>query len=65
MLDAEVNNAPVHRLVDWENVNTAEETVSPWRRFKKANTRLIVLTWRGMKRSQDKKGKKNQDATLL
>lgn len=52
VLDNELNNSPVHRLVDWENANVTNETVSLWRRFKKANTRLIVKTYRRMKKSK-------------
>jgi phospholipid-translocating ATPase len=55
VLDNELNNAPIHRLVDFNNVNTAEDTVSAWRKFKKACTKSIISTWRGIKRS--KKGK--------
>ena len=43
VLDNELNNAPVHRLVDWNNVNTSEEKVGLWRRIKKATTKAIVL----------------------
>ena len=56
VLDNELNNAPVHRLVDFVNVNTAEDKVSLWRKFKKANTRAILYIWRSMKRN-----KKGQD----
>ncbi|KAF2770332.1 aminophospholipid-translocating P4-type ATPase [Teratosphaeria nubilosa] len=66
-LDNELNNAPVHRLVDWENVNTAEERVNPWRKFKKANTRLITAVWRWMKSRKQKKsdkGKSNADRAV-
>ena len=48
-LDNELNNAPVNRLVDWNNVNTSEDKVGPWRQFKKACTRTIVWTWRALK----------------
>ena len=36
VLDNELNNAPVHRLVDWQNVNTADEVINtwPWRRLR-------------------------------
>lgn len=49
MLDAELNNAPVHRLIGLVNPNTAEDKVSMWRRFKKANTRAIIWIWRSLK----------------
>jgi len=55
VLDSELNNAPVHRLVDWENVNTADEKINPWRKFKKANTRVILATIRWWKQRSDKK----------
>ncbi|TKX21449.1 phospholipid-transporting ATPase DNF1 [Elsinoe australis] len=54
-VDNELNNAPTHRLVDWENVNTAEDSVGPWRRFKKANTRVIQLAWNAYKRLRAQK----------
>jgi len=41
MLDNELNNSPVHRLVDWHNVNVAEDNISLWRRIKKATSRGI------------------------
>ncbi|KAF2202092.1 phospholipid-translocating P-type ATPase [Delitschia confertaspora ATCC 74209] len=45
VLDNELNNAPVHRLVDFNNVNTAEDHISMWRKFKKANSRGIAWVW--------------------
>ncbi|KAK4508727.1 hypothetical protein PRZ48_002466 [Zasmidium cellare] len=70
VLDNELNNAPVHRLVDWENVNVSDEKVSVWRRFKKANTRLILGIWRWWKGKREQqlakkgKGKAGQDLRL-
>lgn len=67
MLDKELNNAPVHRLVDWENVNTAEDKVSLWRKFKKACTRSITLVWRlwkGRKEKKQSKGKGYADRAM-
>ncbi|KAI9657459.1 MAG: hypothetical protein M1821_003141 [Bathelium mastoideum] len=60
VLDNELNNAPVHRLVDWHNVNTAEEKISLWRRFKKANTRAIFFIWRWWKNRKEKKGQRER-----
>jgi phospholipid-translocating ATPase len=60
VLDSELNNAPVHRLVDWTNVNTSGGQVSLWRRFKKANTRGIVWTWRSLKQRKQKKNRGGQ-----
>ena len=57
VLDMELNNAPIHRLVDFNNVNTAEDTVSLWRKIKKASTRGIISTWRAIKKVKTKKGK--------
>ncbi|KAF2136624.1 uncharacterized protein K452DRAFT_322282 [Aplosporella prunicola CBS 121167] len=65
VLDNELNNAPVHRLVDFDNVNTSEDNVSLWRRFKKANTRAIVALWKLYKKSKNnKKGKDFAERTL-
>ncbi|KAF2083432.1 P-type ATPase-like protein [Saccharata proteae CBS 121410] len=63
VLDNELNNAPVHRLVDFENVNTSEESVSPWRRFKKANTRLITTLWKLWKQRKNKNKDKGKNYT--
>jgi phospholipid-translocating ATPase len=45
VLDIELNNAPVHRLCNWNNVNVEEDNVSDWRKFKKANSRLFGWIW--------------------
>lgn len=45
ILDIELNNATVHRLRNWHNVNVAEDQISLWRRFKKANSRFFGLIW--------------------
>ncbi|KAI1475197.1 phospholipid-translocating P-type ATPase [Daldinia eschscholtzii] len=46
ILDNELNNAPVHRLVGWNNVNVTEDNVSLWRRIKKATSRSVATFWR-------------------
>ncbi|KAI0172489.1 phospholipid-translocating P-type ATPase [Hypoxylon sp. FL1284] len=46
VLDNELNNAPVHRLVGWDNVNIAEDNVSLWRRIKKATSKHLGALWR-------------------
>ena len=46
VLDNELNNAPVHRLLDWDNVNVSEDEVSLWRKFKKATSHSIINTFR-------------------
>jgi phospholipid-translocating ATPase len=60
VLDNDLNNAPVHRLVDFNNVNTAEDTVSLWRKFKKACTKTIITTWRLINSAKNKKGAKGK-----
>ncbi|KOS19938.1 Phospholipid-transporting ATPase DNF1 [Escovopsis weberi] len=45
ILDIELNNAPVHRLCGWNNVNVEEDNVSTWRKFKKANSRFFGSIW--------------------
>ncbi|EAU32628.1 hypothetical protein ATEG_07244 [Aspergillus terreus NIH2624] len=59
VLDNELNNSPVYRLIDWNNVNVSEETVSLWRRIKKASTRATIWTYRTGKNMVQKK---NQNA---
>ena len=56
VLDNELNNAPVYRLMDFENVNTMDDKVGIWRRFKKANTRLVIATYRAMKKKKTTNG---------
>ncbi|EEH16420.1 hypothetical protein PABG_06507 [Paracoccidioides brasiliensis Pb03] len=46
VLDNELNNSPIHRLVEWNNVNSVEENVSLWRRAKKSTTKTVVKTWK-------------------
>ncbi|TVY17095.1 Phospholipid-transporting ATPase DNF1 [Lachnellula arida] len=48
VLDNELNNSPVHRLIDWNNVNVSADDISLWRRIKKATSRFIATTWRKM-----------------
>ncbi|KAJ8129513.1 hypothetical protein O1611_g4118 [Lasiodiplodia mahajangana] len=59
VLDNELNNAAVHRLVGWENVNVAEDNVSTWRRIKKATTRFMSLLWDAIQSTW----KKDSDST--
>ncbi|RAH43483.1 phospholipid-translocating P-type ATPase [Aspergillus brunneoviolaceus CBS 621.78] len=54
--DNELNNSPVYRLTDWDNVNVTADNVSLWRKFKKACTRAVVTSYRGMKRLFRKNG---------
>ena len=60
VVDNEVNNSPVYRLIDWNNVNSVEDNVSLWRRFKKASTRATIWTYRTIK-GLAQKNKKQHD----
>lgn len=67
VLDNELNNSPVHRLVGWNNVNVSESDVSLWRRIKKATTRAIIATFRQLKSmggKKEKPGKGNNERAL-
>jgi phospholipid-translocating ATPase len=59
-LDAELNNSPVHRLIGYNNVNTAEEKISPWRKFKKALSRGMRAIWLRWKAKKTPKGQKRR-----
>lgn len=48
-LDLEVNNTITHRLLNLANPNVEEDVVNPWRRFKKASTRISVRFLRAVK----------------
>ncbi|KAF3491405.1 phospholipid-translocating P-type ATPase domain-containing protein [Arthroderma uncinatum] len=50
VLDNDLNNSPIHRLVGWNNVNSTEDNVSMWRRAKKATTRGVRRAWKWFKR---------------
>ncbi|KAI9163281.1 Phospholipid-transporting ATPase DNF1 [Paramyrothecium foliicola] len=56
-LDNELNNAPVHRLRYWSNVNVQEDNVSIWRQFKKANSRFFGGLWHAIKSLWSKKAR--------
>ena len=64
ILDNELNNSPVHRLVDWNNVNVSVDDVSLWRRFKKATTRAMVKIWHLVKRNKKTPGKEYAERAL-
>lgn len=64
ILDMEVNNTPTHILDGVKNYNVSNDNVSLWRRFKKANTRLVfrfihfcqeIFTEEGKKRRAQRK----------
>lgn len=49
-LDLEVNNTVTHVLKHVENPNVEDDIVNPWRRFKKACTKISVKVLRSLKR---------------
>ncbi|RAH66774.1 phospholipid-translocating P-type ATPase domain-containing protein [Aspergillus aculeatinus CBS 121060] len=70
ILDNELNNSPVYRLIDWTNVNSTEDQISMWRRFKKACTRATVTTYRATKalfqqKNTPQPAKDNRRATFM
>ncbi|KAH6894066.1 hypothetical protein B0T10DRAFT_399522 [Thelonectria olida] len=60
ILDIELNNAPVHRLRNWTNVNVLEGDVSVWRQFKKANSAFFGSIWRAIVSLWSKKAKEER-----
>ncbi|MCJ1311264.1 hypothetical protein MMC25_004935 [Agyrium rufum] len=64
VLDNELNNSPVHRLVDWENVNVSDDNVTMWRKFKKATTRTIIKTYRSLHKRKGKNSKSFTERSL-
>lgn len=54
LLDIEVNNTKTEILAGYHNYNVADENISLWRQFKKANTRLVVRIARAIKRQRNK-----------
>ncbi|KAH7019113.1 hypothetical protein EDB80DRAFT_869788 [Ilyonectria destructans] len=59
-LDIELNNAPVHRLRNWTNVNVLEGDVSTWRQFKKGTSAFFGSIWRGIQSIWSKKAKEER-----
>ena len=61
VLDIELNNTPIHLLVDWHNPNVTDENISYWRRVKKATSRgirhLVSLYKKQKQKKMKKKGK--------
>lgn len=60
MLDNVLNNAPVHRLVGWENVNVELDNVSTWRKIKKASSKFFGAMWHAVERLWKKNAGRNQ-----
>lgn len=56
--DNQVNNSPVYRLIEWNNVNSTEENIDLWRRIKKASTRGLIAAykWIGSKFQKKEQG---------
>lgn len=49
VLDNELNNSPVDILSNWKNPNCTDDSVTVWRRVKKATTRLLTSLWKACK----------------
>lgn len=64
VLDNELNNSPVHRLIEWNNVNVSDDDISLWRKMKKATTRGLVSLWRKMKKPKTAPGKEYANRAL-
>ncbi|KAI1979803.1 phospholipid transporting ATPase [Ophidiomyces ophidiicola] len=63
VLDNELNNSPIHRLVDWNNINSTEDNISTWRRIKKASTRGVKKLYKFIQRLRHgEPAKKEEDA---
>lgn len=62
-LDNVLNNAPVHRLCGWSNVNVQEDNVSTWRKIKKATSKFFGTMWHGIERLWKKDAKTHNSAT--
>lgn len=60
VLDIELNNAPVHRLHQWTNVNVLEDDISSWRKFKKATSAFFGSIWRAIQSLWSKKAKEER-----
>lgn len=64
VLDIELNNAPVHRLVGWENVNVEEDNVSSWRKFKKSSSKFFGAIWHSIESLWKKNPNKSVMASI-
>ena len=64
VLDNELNNSPIYRLVGWNNVNASEDNISLWRRVKKASTKFIIGTYRSVNQVVHKKKAKSPDKSI-
>lgn len=58
-----LNNAPVHRLCGWNNVNVQEDNVSTWRKVKKGTSKFFRVTWQSISGLWKKDAKAKNTAT--
>ena len=65
VLDNELNNTPVHLLVDWHNPNVTDENISYWRQLKKATSRGLRWIAHQYSKQKQKKAKTRPDADAL
>ena len=59
--DNQVNNSPVYRLIEWNNVNSTEDNIGIWRQFKKACTRATISSYKWMQAVTAKKKEGAED----
>ncbi|KAJ5213801.1 hypothetical protein N7449_000970 [Penicillium cf. viridicatum] len=59
--DNQVNNSPVYRLIEWNNVNSTEENIDLWRRIKKASTRGLIAAYKWVVSNFQKKEQGGDD----
>jgi phospholipid-translocating ATPase len=63
VLDNELNNAPVHRLLGGNNPNVREDNVSMWRRFKKGNSKFFGAIWHAIESIWKRDANKHRNST--
>lgn len=49
--DFDLNNSPIHLLQGIDNPNVLKDNVSTWRKFKKANSKALNKTMKGIKKA--------------
>ncbi|TQS38025.1 hypothetical protein Golomagni_01479 [Golovinomyces magnicellulatus] len=54
VLDNELNNSPVYRLINWKNVNVDVDDVSLWRKIKKRTSHSLSGLWAQIKKKKIK-----------
>jgi len=60
VLDNDLNNSPVYRLMNWNNVNSSADNISTWRKTKKSCTRAAIRGYRLIKGKKGDKAKQTE-----